>query len=471
MKSIHRILVPAILATVFLSIIGRDCFAEPRIDTAKLKRPNIVFIFTDDQRYDALGAAGNPIIQTPNLDRLAARGTLFREAFVTLSICSPSRAACLTGMYGSRNGVTTLGKPVHGKTFAQLLKDCGYRTGMMGKWHLGNTPEQLGFDQASYFISNGPYYNRPATVDGKRIVIKGFIDDWVADRSIEFIESASRSYQPFVLWMCTQVPHMNHKFDWNAREETLALYDQDKMQLPATWQDRLEGKPPYLKTARSRTKALEYGYDDPAKIRRHLQRYYAAITEVDRSIGRVLDAIDRLELTDETWFLFMGDNGWHMGEHGFTSKVLAYEPSMRVPMIVVGPGTKARIDDHLVLNIDLCATILDLACVVPPQPVQGRSLLPIVQGEPLEDWRKDFLYESPDTVLGVLPHHAVRNDRWKYIETKTSATTSFCELYDLANDPNEMKNLIDTELEQAKALANRLEELRQQVEPPRQGEE
>ncbi|MCH5374820.1 MAG: sulfatase-like hydrolase/transferase, partial [Planctomycetes bacterium] len=327
--------------------------------------PNIIFILTDDQRYDALGCAGNDLARTPHLDSLAARGVRFSNAFVTLSICSPSRAACLTGRYGSANGVTTLDRPLrHGEqTFAQRLARQGYATGVAGKWHLGSTPSECGFQFASFFRSNGPYYNRSIVVDGQPSRVPGFIDDWVADQALRFVDSARSDKRPFALWVCTQVPHMNHRFDWNAREETLALFDQTKMPLPTTWQDDLSGKPGYLKTSRSRSQALQYGYDQAESIRLHWKRYLAAVHEVDASIGRLLRGVSERGLDRNTWYLFMGDNGWFMGEHGLTSKVLPYEESIRVPMIVAGPDTRPRVDDHLVLNIDLGATVLDIAGV------------------------------------------------------------------------------------------------------------
>ena len=438
----------------FLKTVG--CLALVTAGAGKLyaapsgQRPNIVFIFTDDQRYDAMGCAGNKLIHTPNIDSLAARGTRFDRAFVTLSICSPSRAACLTGMYGSANGVTTLGRPIKKdmQTFAHALKDAGYQTGFAGKWHLATRPEECGFSFVSSFEQNGPYYNRSVIVQGKPKKIPGFIDDFVADESIKFLESASRKKDPFVLWMCTQVPHMNHKSDWNAREETLALYDPESIPVPDTWQDDLSGKPPYLAKGRNRVRAQQtYGYDKKAKIQRHLQRYYAAITEVDAAIGRVIDTVDKLGLSENTWFIFMGDNGWFMGEHGFTSKVLPYEESIRVPMIIAGPGTRAQVDKHLVLNIDLTATILDLAGVAVPDHMHGKSLLPLLSTAPT-NWRDSFLYEAPTPTLGSHPLMAVRSEKWKYIQTydiKDPSRLTFEELYDMEKDPHEILNLADNE--------------------------
>jgi len=425
----------------FLKKIGVSVIVSGLAPCAAAKsaedRPNFIFILTDDQRHDAMGCAGNPIVRTPNIDALAARGVRFENAFVTLSICSPSRAACLTGRYGSTTGVTTVPGTLNDdeKTIAHLLKDSGYRTGVVGKWHLGNSPASLGFDYSPYFRSNGPYYNRNVIEGDGRTVAEGYIEDYNADKAIDFLEESSRSDAPFFLWLCTQVPHMNHEFDWPARDQALALYDENKIPLPETWQDDLKGKPPYLRESRSRTRALEYGYNDPAKIRRHFRRYYAAITEMDAALGPVLDSVDKLGLRDKTYFLFMGDNGWFMGEHRFTSKVLAYEESIRVPMIVAGPGISPAVSDKLVLNIDLPATILDLAGIPKPQDMHGANLTPLLKARSTQ-WRTDFLYEAPTPTLG--------SHRWKYIQTRSPDDLSkieYQELYDLHNDPAETTNL------------------------------
>jgi len=415
---------------------------EKRV-SATPDRPNFVFILTDDQRHDAMGCAGNPLIQTPNIDLLATRGVRFEKAFVTLSICSPSRAACLTGRYGSANGVTSVPGTLNRdeKTICHYLKDAGYRTGMVGKWHLGNSPTECGVDFAEYFVSNGTYYNRKVLKNGKPAKAEGYIEDYNAQKATEFLENGS---SPFMLWLCTQVPHMDHTFDWPAREETLAGYDLNKMPLPETWQDDLKGKPAYLADERNRKQALRYGYDKAENIRRHFQRYYAAITEMDAALGRVLDAVGRLGLRDNTYILFMGDNGWFMGEHCFTSKVLPYEESIRVPMIVAGPGVKRRVDSNLVLNIDLAPTILELAQVEIPKNMHGKSLVPLLKGEDV-NWRQSFLYEAPTSSLGSRPLAALRTHRYKLVQTfdvDDPQRVVFEELYDLEQDPKEMSNVV-----------------------------
>jgi len=413
------------------------------------RRPNFLLILTDDQRWDALGAAGNPLIRTPHMDALASRGMRFAQAMVTTSICCPSRACCLTGRYGSRTGVTGVGagssriRPGE-RTFVQMLREAGYRTGFFGKWHIGGlTPAGAGFDAGAHFVGNGAHYDRQVQAADGPTIARGFIEDWLADRSVEFMESARAAGTPFLLHLCTQVPHMTSEMTWEPRPETLALYDEARMPVPPTWNDDLAGKPPHLKTSRQRTQAATYGYGTPEAIRRHHRLYYAAVTDLDRSLGRVLAALDRLGLRDTTCVLLTGDNGWFLGEHGFTSKVLAYEESVRVPLLVAGPGVGAAVEQRLVLNADLAPTILDLAGLPVPANVHGRSLVPLLGGR-AEGWRASVLYEALAPDLGSWPHLAVRTRQWKYIRTldlRDPSRTVFEELYDLAQDPAETRNL------------------------------
>lgn len=411
--------------------------------------PNIVFILTDDHRWDSYGALDLQRIHTPNLDSIADNGTRFENAFVTLAICSPSRAACLTGRYGSANGVTAFGKVSLNEgetTFAHALRDAGYLTGVAGKWHLKTTPQECGFDFASTCWSNGTWYDRQFTIDGESKEMSGFVDDVAADESIRFIRESSRTGKPFALWMCTQVPHMDGKATWPAKQEFLDRHKVDEMPLPETWNDDLDGKPEYLKAARNRTRALQYGYDNPAKIRSHIRDYRASVEQMDAAVGRVLDELKHAKLMENTWVIFMGDNGWFLGEHGMTSKVLPYEESMRVPMAISGPATQMQVTDRTVLNIDLTATIYELAGLDVPADLHGRSLLPIVTGNTPNDWRQSFLYEAPTSQLGSQPLWAVRSERWKYIETRPSDDpgSMIQELYDLRSDSAEKTNLANT---------------------------
>jgi len=436
------------LLVISLTTCMGSCAVTERAErtTASVPRPNFIIITTDDQRYDAMGCAGNSFIHTPNIDALAARGIRFTNAFVTLSICSPSRAACLTGRYGSANGVVQLGRPLNDdeKTFAHYLKQAGYRTGFVGKWHIGRqTPEQCGFDWSVYFEQNGPQIDRTVIEHNQHVTAKGFIEDYNASQAIRFLREHNQADTPFVLWLCTQVPHMTPERDWCARPETLARYDESDMPVPSSGSDDLSGKPPYLAHARSRVQGAKDGFNSREGIQRNTKRYYASITDLDTALGRVLNTIDALNLRDNTYIIFTSDNGWFLGEHGFTSKVLPYEESIRVPLIVAGPGIGHETASNLALNIDMTPTLLELANLKVPPDMHGMSLVPLLHGKPVQ-WRKHFLYEAPVSQLGNWPTWAVRTDRWKYIQTfdrADPARLAFEELYDLKNDPNEMTNL------------------------------
>lgn len=436
------------------------------------RRPNLIFILTDDQRHDALGCAVNPNIITPAMDALASSGVRFRNAFVTTSICSPSRACCLTGRYGSLNGVMSVpGRPVNPgeTTFVELLKQAGYRTGYAGKWHLQGpkTPLEAGFDSASWCWSNGRHYGRGVWQEGEQKTAEGHIEDYIADRAIDFLQSSSAAGQPFLLHYSTQVPHMDHEFAWPAKPETLALYEDKQFTLPRSWNDDLSSKPPYLKQARSILQARKYGYDAPEAVLKHIKEYCAAVTDTDRALGRMLNTLEQLGLRDNTYIIFMGDNGWLLGEHRFTSKVLPYEESIRVPFFLSGPGIQPQVRDEIVLNADVAPTLLDCAGLPAPPRINGRSMLPLVAGE-TTPWRMSFYYEALEPVLGARPLVAIRNHDWKYIRTfdlEDPSKLAFEELYHLSKDPIEMHNLAGQRGHAAvrRELARELDGLRRAV--------
>jgi arylsulfatase A-like enzyme len=413
--------------------------------------PNFIILFTDDQRYDALGFAGNPLISTPNLDSVCRAGYYFSQACVATSICSPSRAALLTGRYGSANGVVSVGRNVGlnpGEiTLFQYLKDQQYLTGLVGKWHLENKPDACGFGFTAFFEGNDTYYGREFMTNGSIDTATGFIEEYNVDQSIIFMRSAIREVRPFALFHCTQVPHMDHTYDWDVRDSTQEIYSRRSLEPPVSWKDDLEGKPEYLSGSRSRQRALYYGYNDRDSLVNHLERYYASITELDASLGRLFSFLRDNDLGKNTYIIFMSDNGWFLGDHNFTSKVLAYEESMRVPFCITGPGISQGKSDALVLNIDIAPTVLELAGMEVPENMQGASLVPIVKGE-LKEVRDEIFYEAPESNLGSYPLFAIRTKEWKYIQTYDNRDPSrliFEEIYHLTDDPYEMNNLAGDE--------------------------
>ncbi len=413
------------------------------------KTPNIIFIYTDDQRQDAAGFNNNDVIITPAIDQMAERGLQFSNANVVFALCSPSRAALLTGRYGSANGVLHLNSKLNDgeKSLASYLKEAGYQTAVSGKWHIKQAPKKLGFDRFSYFYSNGTYYGRKIINMQDTVYPEIHCDEYCVNSSIEFINEMAEDGKPFFLFHNTQTPHMNGKLIWDAKDEILAKYNQAEMPVASNRYDDLSTKPEYLKKVRNRRQAKKYGYPDSVAIQKHTKEYYSVITEMDDALGRLFSAIEEKGLMDYTYIFFMSDNGWMLGDHGFTSKVLPYRPSTQVPMFVLGPGLQKGISDKLVLNIDAFPTILDLAGVELPENIHGESFAPLLKGED-QEFRKAFVYEGLGNYGGAKPNLTVVNNKYRFIltyEDKSLEKVIHHELYDQENDPQEMNNLYGNE--------------------------
>ncbi len=431
------------------------------------EKPNIVIIFTDDQQYDSYGANGRSKVQTPVLDRLAARGARFTNAHAALSLCSPSRAAVLTGRYGSANGVQQLGAKLReGEiSFAQDLKHSGYTTLFSGKWHLRNTPQDLGFDRACSFKGNGTYFGRKVNDEGRELQPEEHIDLYCARKSAEMIKDAAEQDKPFILFHCTQLPHMDGNLSWPAAKKFNDLYTVEDMPLPANWNDSLKDKPDYMREVRNRTQAKVYGYDKPENIRKHAKDYYAVVSEMDSFLELILKSLKENGVEDNTYVIYMSDNGWMLGDHGMTSKVLPFTASTRVPLVIAGPGIKQGVCDTPALNLDLTATIYDLAKVEPTAKLHGRSLLPMVKGE---DPQRTIIHECLGGYGGNDPFLAAINGRWLYIQTLSESDhniITFEELYDKDKDPAEMTNLMTSKehLAVLKSLKAEIEQHRTNV--------
>lgn len=439
--------------------------------SAQYKQPNFIFIYSDDQRNDAAGFNGNQVIITPDLDKMAEKSIRFTNANVVFSLCSPSRAALLTGRYGSANGVLHLGSDLNPneKTVAQYLKEEGYFTGISGKWHIGSKPENTGFDWSVYFEGNGTYYGRTIYDKGEKLNPGEHCDLYCANRSIDFIREAVKKDQPFFLFHNTQTPHMNGNLIWDARVETTKKYDVSEMPVADNRLDDLSGKPEYLQNVRNLTKAKDYGYPRAEAIQQHTLEYYSVITEMDQFLGLLFQVIDEMGLSKNTYVFFMSDNGWMLGDHGFTSKVLPYRPSSRVPFFVVGPGLKSGKNDHLVLNIDMAPTILELAGVEPAENMHGKSIVPLLNGN-FNNWRNSFIYEGLGTYGGAKPNLTVVNENFRYIVTYENDQlnkVAFKELYNQKKDPLEMNNLFlqTAEDEVVKELQQKIEKHKQLILP------
>jgi len=418
-------------------------------DLLAIRKPNIIFIYADDLRFDGVGFNGNQQIITPMLDRLASKSVRFNQANVVFSLCSPSRASLLTGRYGSANGVLELGSDLNAgeRTIAQYLKDAGYHTGMSGKWHIGREPKAAGFDFSVFFRGNGTYYGRTINDEGTVGKVDEHCDLYCVERAVDFIKEAAKNDAPFFLFHNTQLPHMNGDLIWDARKETKERYEVSEMPVAANRLDDLSDKPEYLKSVRNLSQAKVYGYPDEQAIQKHTRDYYSVITEMDEYLGLLFQTIDDLGLKENTYVFFMSDNGWMLGEHGLTSKVLPYRPSTRVPLFVIGPNLESVDLDQMVVNIDIAPTILEMAGISAPSNMHGRSLLPLINGDPV-DWRESFVYEGLGTYGGALPNLTVINKDFRYIETFENNLLDnviFQELYDQNTDPMEVNNLMGSE--------------------------
>ncbi len=442
-----------IILFLLSTILG---WLTPEKQTAE--KPNFIILLVDDQRWDALSFGKKTYYTTPSLAEAAARGTYFPNAFVTLSICSPSRAAILSGQYGSRNGVMNMTSSMKNESGAlgNTLKENGYATAVFGKWHLPNKPKNLGFDYSFIFKGITGYWDVDFLENDKKVPTKGFVDESTVGQAIGYLKNHNE--KPFFLFVNTFAPHMDENYEWPIGEDIRSNFDQKKAPLPLDWNTNYTGKPAYLKTGRPHLRALEYGYDKPDSIRSHVYKYAAANLAMDQAVGNLFDYLSDSKLNSNTYVIVLGDNGWFMGEHSLTSKVLAYEESIRVPFFIVGPGVPARTSEEMVMNIDIYPTITDLAGISNRQPMPGISLKKALSSKS-KPTRKYIFYEAPLPVHGTYPHYAIRTSDWKYIITydeKKPDKVYFEELYHLKKDPKELTNRIND-----KSLAKIRQELQQ----------
>ncbi len=477
------------------------------------RRPNILFVFTDDHAYQAIGAYGSKINQTPNLDRLAREGMLFRECYVTNSICGPMRAVIQTGKYSHLNGFLVNGNRFDGtqQTFPKLLQQAGYQTAVIGKWHLGTHMAPQGYDYSEVLKGQGPYYNPPMlrdeNGDGDREQIDhvGYTTDIITDRTLHWLKEKRDGERPFMLMYQHKAPHRN----WQPGPDHLTKYDDVDIPEPPTLFDDYVGRGSPAKTQdmsiektmTRRDLKLEppgnltdqqlekwnaaYGPKNEAfekmrltgrdlvrwKYQRYIKDYLRCIDSVDENVGRVLDYLDESGLAENTIVVYSSDQGFYLGEHGWFDKRWVYEESLRTPLIVrwpgtVEPGTENR---DLVSPLDFAETFLDVAGVEIPADMQGRSLAPLLQGERPDDWRESLYYhyyEFPGA-HAVRRHYAVVDGRYKLIHFYEDDLDEW-ELYDLKRDPYELTSVADHPkyAEKRAELERELERLRQELEVP-----
>ncbi len=425
-----------------LQLLTTFTLAQKRKDN----RPNFIIIYTDDQQYNGVGYTGNNVIKTPFMDKLASKSMQFTNANVAFALCSPSRAAMLTGRYNSANGVMQLNSKLNDGevSVASLLKEVGYSTAITGKWHIPQKPAQLGFDFYSYMYSNGTYYKRQFFEKGDTLKPEIHCDLYAANRAKDYLREQSEKDEPFFLYFCSQTPHMNGKLIWDAKEKTKALYNYKDMPVPANHLDDLTNKPAYLKKVRNLRQAKKYGYPDSTAIQKHALDYYSVITELDGFIDGLIKEVKKLGLMKNTYIFFMSDNGWMVGDHGFTSKVLPYRPAAHVPFFVLGPDVdKKSVSPTMVSNIDIAPTMLELAGLEIPEYMHGKSLKNALNGKSMVV-RDVFVYEGLGRYGGSKANLAAISDDYRLIityEDNTLKKETFRELYHQRNDKWEMNNL------------------------------
>ena len=411
---------------------------------------NIIFILSDDHRYDFMGFHPNApeFLETPSLDRLAAEGAHLRNAFVTTSLCSPSRASILTGQYTHHHGVVDNSRPIREDAvfFPELLKKAGYRTAFIGKWHMGHHTDapQPGFDRWVSFPGQGQYENQTLNVDGKRVEAKGYITDVLTDYAVEFLKKQDRK-APFFLYLSHKAVHA----DFVPAPRHRGRYANARIQYPPTMANterNFRDKPKWVREQRYGWHGVDYMYNGALTFDQLYRSYAETLLAVDESVGRILDLLESSGLARDTLIVYMGDNGFSLGEHGLIDKRHAYEESMRVPMLAWAPGLIAAGTkvEPLVLNVDVAPTLLDVAGVKPAAPVDGRSFVSLLKGQNTSGWRDSFVYtyywES------YYPHtptvFALREGRFKFMYYH--GLWDLNELYDLETDPQERTNLIES---------------------------
>lgn len=449
------------------------------------QRPNIVLIVSDDHSYQTISAYGSKFMQTPNIDRIAKEGIRFDKAYVTNSICGPSRAVILTGKYSHKNGFKdNANSSFDGfqNTFIKELTKTGYQTAWIGKWHLQTNP--VGFSYWQVLPGQGSYYNPDfLMMNGERKRVEGYVADVVEDAAEQWLTQRDTS-QPF----CLVIGHKNTHRTWMPDIKDLRLFNQMKFPLPANFYDTYETRAAAAVQDMTIDQTMRMGYDlkmfdskeevdkelsikrmAPAqriaymafydsihadfkqkqltgkalvewKYQRYMQDYLATAASLDRNIGRTLDYLDKHDLSKNTIVIYVSDQGFYMGEHGWFDKRFMYEESFRTPMVMRYPGViqSGRVNNHLVMNLDLGPTLLEAAGIKTPSDMQGKSFLPLVKGNSKKGRKAMYYHYYENGEHSVSPHFGISTGRYKLIRFYTRVNS--WELFDLEQDPHEMRN-------------------------------
>jgi arylsulfatase A-like enzyme len=439
-------------------------------------RPNILFIFSDDHAAHAMSCYGSRINTTPNLDRIAAGGMLFRNCFCTNSICGPSRAVVLTGKHSHRNGFLRNNDRFDGRqpTFPKMLQQAGYQTAIIGKWHLVSDP--TGFDLWKILIGLGTYYNPVLIENGKRVPHTGYATDLLTDLALDFLRKDRDPRKPFLLMYHHKAPHRQ----WEPSLKHLTLLDDVTIPEPENLFDDYRGRgtaahvqqmevvrdltardlklvpPKDLTPQQLREWNAAYEPKNQAfraahlsgidlarwKYQRYIKDYLRCVASVDENVGRVLDYLEESGLAKNTVVIYSSDQGFFLGDHGWFDKRFMYEESYRMPLLVRWPGVvkPGSTSDALVSNLDFAETFLEMAGLPVPHDMQGQSLVPVLSGRTPSDWRTSLYYHYYDypAVHMVNKHDGVRTADYKLIHFFELGEW---ELYDLHRDPHEMHSV------------------------------
>lgn len=514
-----------ILSFLTLLLLSSSAWAQST-QAPTTKRPNIVFIMSDDHAYQAISAYSNRLIETPNIDRIAKMGMLFTNATVTNSICAPSRATILTGKHSHLNGKIDNDFPFDttNVTFPQLFQDAGYQTAMFGKLHFGNAPK--GFDQFKILPGQGSYYNPDfITKNEGNIRVEGYVTDIITDMTLDWLQEERNPDEPFLLFYLHKAPHR----EWLPAERHLEEFTQRTFPEPATLFDDYSGRGRAAKEAEMNllkhmnwsgdskiypsvmrqlgipqtsawdtmafsrevgrltpaqlanwTRSYDQvnaalkesfpGMDDKEKMQwryqRYMQDYLGTIRAVDENVGRVLDYLEANNLMDNTLIVYTSDQGFYLGEHGWFDKRFVYDESFKTPLLVAWPGKIApkSTSTTMVQNLDYAQTFLEAAGIPAPADMQGESLLPLLTGHP-EEWTREavyYHYYEYPAVHMVKRHYAVVTEQYKLVHYYYD--TDEWELIDRIKDPQELRNVYDnpTYAPVVAELHRKLEELRKQ---------
>ncbi len=409
-----------------------------------VEKPNVIFLLTDDQRWDAVGCMGNSVIKTPNMDRLAAKGVLFNNNFVTTSICAPSRASIFTGQYQRRHGIDDFNKgfspSAWAQTYPMLLRQAGYYTGFVGKYGMANQsplPEEQ-FDHFWGFAGQGQYFHE---IGGEQV----HLTKMIGEKSIEFLEKR-RQDRPFCLSVSFKAPHVQdtHPDQFLYDPQLGQLYSDVTIPVPETAAPQyFEILPEFIRKSEGRTR-WQLRFATPEQYQNSVKGYYRLVSGVDVALGQIIASLEALGLYENTVVIITGDNGFFLSEHGLAGKWLMYEESIRTPLIVYDPRLTGSLQgqrrEAMTLNIDIAPTILDFAGVKIPEGMQGKSLRPLIINAG-DNWRTDWFYEHHFGYDGRIPRsEGIRTERWKYVRY-IDQDPPYEQLFDLVSDPKEINNL------------------------------